>query len=223
MPFWRASRPAGFHILALRMRHLRETVAEGFYEIHRARPFFGELVQFMTRSPVVVAVLEKDSAVTGWRDFMGATDPAKAVAGSIRKQFGSNVGEIIAFVLLAALSAVVLFAQDITGWIKGGGGKPALAVPDFRASGGAQPLMVHSTRRCSSFINRAASTCGQELYPPNNPQPAGPSARRQHRATRCRTGAARPRASHLVFGYAAAINGALAIYGNVYDTRVTIL
>jgi nucleoside-diphosphate kinase len=83
----------GFRIVALRMKHLTRTEAEGFYEIHRARPFFGELVQFMTRSPVVVAVLEKEGAVTGWRDLMGATDPAKAAASTIRKLFGTNVGE----------------------------------------------------------------------------------------------------------------------------------
>ena len=75
------------------MKHLSRSEAEGFYEIHKARPFFGELVQFMTRSPVVVAVLERDNAVVAWRDLMGATDPAKAAAGTIRKQFGSNVGE----------------------------------------------------------------------------------------------------------------------------------
>jgi nucleoside-diphosphate kinase len=83
----------GFKILALRMTHLSRPVAEGFYEVHRARPFFGELVQFMTRSPVIVAVLERDNAVGAWRDLMGATDPAKAAPGTIRKQFGSNVGE----------------------------------------------------------------------------------------------------------------------------------
>jgi nucleoside-diphosphate kinase len=83
----------GFKIVALRQTHLARAEAEGFYEVHRARPFFGELVQFMTRSPVVIAVLERDAAVTGWRDLMGATDPAKAAAGTIRKQFGSNVGE----------------------------------------------------------------------------------------------------------------------------------
>jgi nucleoside-diphosphate kinase len=83
----------GFRIVAMRMRHLTRAEAEGFYEVHKARPFFGELVQFMTRSPVVVAVLEKDDAVTGWRDLMGATDPAKAAPGTIRKLFGSNVGE----------------------------------------------------------------------------------------------------------------------------------
>jgi len=84
---------SGFRILAMRMRHLTRAEAEGFYEVHRQRPFFGELVQFMTRSPVIVAVLEKDEAVTGWRDLMGATDPAKAAANTIRKLFGSNVGE----------------------------------------------------------------------------------------------------------------------------------
>lgn len=83
----------GFKIVALRMAHLSQLEAEGFYDVHRARPFFGELVQFMTRSPVVIAVLERDNAVTAWRDLMGATDPAKAAAGTIRKQFGSNVGE----------------------------------------------------------------------------------------------------------------------------------
>src|ERR1019366_29000 len=77
----------GFRILGLRMTHLARPVAEGFYEVHRQRPFFGELVQFMTRSPVVIAVLERDNAVTVWRDLMGATDPAKAQSGTIRKQF----------------------------------------------------------------------------------------------------------------------------------------
>jgi nucleoside-diphosphate kinase len=84
---------SGFRVLAMRMRHLTRAEAEGFYEVHRQRPFFGELVQFMTRSPVIVAVLEKDEAVTGWRDLMGATDPAKAAPNTIRKLFGSNVGE----------------------------------------------------------------------------------------------------------------------------------
>jgi nucleoside-diphosphate kinase len=84
---------SGFRILALRMTTLTRPEAEGFYEIHRNRPFFGELVQFMTRSPVVIAALERDEAVAGWRDLMGATDPAKAAAGTIRKLFGSNVGE----------------------------------------------------------------------------------------------------------------------------------
>ena len=83
----------GFKIVALKMTHLSGVAAEGFYDVHRQRPFFGELVQFMTRSPVVIAVLERDNAVAAWRDLMGATDPAKAAPGTIRKQFGANVGE----------------------------------------------------------------------------------------------------------------------------------
>jgi nucleoside-diphosphate kinase len=83
----------GFQIIALRMTRLTRQQAEGFYEVHRERPFFGELVQFMTRSSVVIAVLERDNAVGAWRDLMGATDPAKAQPGTVRKQFGSNVGE----------------------------------------------------------------------------------------------------------------------------------
>ena len=83
----------GFKVVALRMAHLTRAEAEGFYEIHRQRPFFGELVQFMTRSPVIIAVLERDDAVVAWRDLMGATDPAKAARGTIRQAFGSNVGE----------------------------------------------------------------------------------------------------------------------------------
>jgi nucleoside-diphosphate kinase len=83
----------GFRILCLRMIHLARPVAEGFYDVHRQRPFFGELVQFMTRSPVVLVVLEREDAVAAWRDLMGATDPAKAAPETIRKVFGSNVGE----------------------------------------------------------------------------------------------------------------------------------
>jgi nucleoside-diphosphate kinase len=83
----------GFRIVAARMAHLARPVAEGFYDVHRQRPFFGELVQFMTRSPVVLVVLERDNAVVAWRDLMGATDPAKAAPSTIRKLFGANVGE----------------------------------------------------------------------------------------------------------------------------------
>ncbi len=83
----------GFRIVALRRTHLSLSVAQGFYAVHKERGFFGELVQFMTRSPVVIAVLEKDDAVAAYRKVMGATDPAKADAGTIRKLFGANVGE----------------------------------------------------------------------------------------------------------------------------------
>ncbi len=84
---------SGFTLVALKRTHLSRQVAEGFYAVHKARPFFGELVQFMTRSPVVIAVLERDNAVAQYRTVMGATDPAKAEAGTIRKLYGSNVGE----------------------------------------------------------------------------------------------------------------------------------
>lgn len=83
----------GFNLLAIKRTHLSKTVAEGFYAVHKARPFFGELVQFMTRSPVVVAVLEREDAVAQYRGVMGATDPAKAEGGTIRKLYGANVGE----------------------------------------------------------------------------------------------------------------------------------
>ena len=84
---------SGFTLLALKRTHLSKQVAEGFYAVHKARPFFGELVQFMTRSPVVIAVLERDNAVAEYRKVMGATDPKKADKGTIRDLYGSNVGE----------------------------------------------------------------------------------------------------------------------------------
>ena len=83
----------GFSILACKRMQLTREVAEGFYAVHKARPFFGELVQFMTRSPVFVAVLEREDAVAHYRKVMGATDPAKADANTIRKKYGANVGE----------------------------------------------------------------------------------------------------------------------------------
>jgi nucleoside-diphosphate kinase len=84
---------SGFRLLALKRVHLTRPVAEGFYAVHKARPFFGELVQFMTRSPVFVAVLEREDAVMHYRTVMGATDPKKADKGTIRDLYGSNVGE----------------------------------------------------------------------------------------------------------------------------------
>lgn len=84
---------AGLEIKALRMTHLTRPQAEKFYEVHRGRPFFEELVSFMTRGPVVVSALEAGDAIQRYRTLMGATDPAKAEANTIRKAFGSNVGE----------------------------------------------------------------------------------------------------------------------------------
>ena len=84
---------AGLKVKAMRMLHLSRPQAEGFYAVHKARPFFGELVEFMTRSPVVVMCLEGENAIAKYRDVMGATDPAKAAEGTIRKKFGANIGE----------------------------------------------------------------------------------------------------------------------------------
>jgi nucleoside-diphosphate kinase len=84
---------SGLVPVAIRMMHLSRKQAEGFYHVHKARPFFGELVEFMTRGPVVVIVLEGDNAIAKYREVMGATDPAKAAEGTLRKKFGANVGE----------------------------------------------------------------------------------------------------------------------------------
>jgi nucleoside-diphosphate kinase len=82
---------AGFRIRAMKMLHLTEPQAQGFYYVHKERPFFGSLVKFMTEGPIVAMVLEADNAIEKLRNVMGATDPAKAEAGSIRKQFGTNI------------------------------------------------------------------------------------------------------------------------------------
>ena len=84
---------AGLRIIAAKMKHLSRKEAEGFYAVHRERPFFGELVEFMSRGPVVLLALERDDAVQHLRTVIGATDPAKAAAGTVRKLYGSNVGE----------------------------------------------------------------------------------------------------------------------------------
>lgn len=84
---------SGLDVIALRMTRLSRPQAEAFYAVHRERPFFGELVQFMSRGPIVAMVLQGEDAVARWRDRMGATDPAKADEGTIRKKHGANVGE----------------------------------------------------------------------------------------------------------------------------------
>jgi nucleoside-diphosphate kinase len=83
----------GFKIRGLKLIHMTQQQAEGFYAVHRERPFFSGLVEFMSSGPSVVMALEKENAVKGWRDLMGATDPAKADAGTLRKDFGGSVGE----------------------------------------------------------------------------------------------------------------------------------
>src|SRR5690349_13323148 len=83
----------GFRICALKMIHQTRAQAEGFYEVHRGKSFYDSLTEFMSSAPCIVMVLEKEGAVKAWRDLMGATDPAKANAGTIRKDFGASVGE----------------------------------------------------------------------------------------------------------------------------------
>src|SRR6202047_4612604 len=83
---------AGLRIVAQRRLRLTRAQAEAFYAVHRARPFFGELVDFMISGPVVVQVLEGENAIAKYRDVMGATDPAKAAAGTIRKVHARSIG-----------------------------------------------------------------------------------------------------------------------------------
>jgi len=82
---------AGFQIRAMRMLHLTRAEAEGFYAVHRERPFFGSLTAFMSSGPVIVVALEAADAIRKWRGLMGVTDPAKADAGTLRKAFGTSI------------------------------------------------------------------------------------------------------------------------------------
>ena len=81
----------GFRIVAMRLHQLTRAEAEGFYAVHKARPFFSDLVAFMTSAPAVLMCLERDNAIAHWREVMGATDPAKAAPGTIRKLFATNI------------------------------------------------------------------------------------------------------------------------------------
>ena len=81
----------GFQIRAMRRVHLSQSEAEGFYAVHRQRPFFGSLTAFMSSGPAVVMVLEAPDAIRKWRTLMGATDPAKADAGTLRKAFAESI------------------------------------------------------------------------------------------------------------------------------------
>ncbi|MCM3869190.1 MAG: nucleoside-diphosphate kinase [Pyrinomonadaceae bacterium] len=83
----------GFRIRALKLIHMTLKQAEGFYAVHRERPFFPGLTEFMSSGPCVVMALEKTGAVPAWRNLMGATDPAKADEGTLRKAFGGSLGE----------------------------------------------------------------------------------------------------------------------------------
>lgn len=80
-----------FAIVGMRLVHLSRRDAEGFYAVHRERPFFGELTSFMSSGPCIVLALERDDAIAHWRKVIGATNPAEADAGTIRKEFASNI------------------------------------------------------------------------------------------------------------------------------------
>jgi nucleoside-diphosphate kinase len=82
---------AGFKILGLRMQRLTESEAQGFYAVHRERPFFAGLVKFMTEGPIIVMALEREDAIKKLREVMGATNPANAAEGTIRKRFATNI------------------------------------------------------------------------------------------------------------------------------------
>jgi nucleoside-diphosphate kinase len=106
---------AGLRIVAQKRVLISRDQAETFYAVHRARPFFAELVEFMISGPVVVQVLEGENAIAAYRDLMGATDPAKAAAGSIRKAFAQSIGENSVHGSDAADTARIEIAQFFAG------------------------------------------------------------------------------------------------------------
>jgi nucleoside-diphosphate kinase len=106
---------AGLRIVAQKRIRMTRQEAETFYAVHRERPFFGELVEFMTSGPVVVQVLEGDEAIARYRDIMGATDPAKAAEGTIRKVHAKSIGENSVHGSDAAETATREIAQFFSG------------------------------------------------------------------------------------------------------------
>ena len=84
---------AGFSIKALKLTQLTVNDAESFYRVHKERPFFGELINFMTRGPIVAAILEKENAVSDFRTLIGSTNPAEAAEGTLRKLYATSMGE----------------------------------------------------------------------------------------------------------------------------------
>ena len=106
---------AGLRIVAQKRIRMTREQAETFYAVHKARPFFGELVEFMTSAPVVVQVLQGEGAIARYRDAMGATDPAKAAPGTIRKVHAQSIGENSVHGSDAADTAVKEIAQFFTG------------------------------------------------------------------------------------------------------------
>src|ERR1700731_2904282 len=106
---------SGLRIVAQKRLRMSKAEAETFYAVHRERPFFGELVEFMTSGPVVVQVLEGDNAIAKYREIMGATDPAKAAAGTIRKVHAKSIGENS----VHGSDAPATAAQEITQFFSG--------------------------------------------------------------------------------------------------------
>ena len=84
---------AGFRVVAMKMTHLSTEKAGQFYEVHKERPFYGELVEFMSSGPITAAILEKENAVEDFRKLIGATNPANAEEGTIRKRYAASIGE----------------------------------------------------------------------------------------------------------------------------------
>jgi len=84
---------AGFRLVAMKLTHMTQRDAKAFYAVHSERPFYGELVEYMTRGPVVAAILEKDNAVEDFRALIGATNPEEAAEGTIRKLYAASIGE----------------------------------------------------------------------------------------------------------------------------------
>ena len=84
---------SGFRIVAMKLTHMTTNDAKAFYEVHSERPFYGELVEYMTRGPIVAAILEKENAVEDFRTLIGATNPADAAEGTIRKLYAASIGE----------------------------------------------------------------------------------------------------------------------------------
>jgi len=83
----------GFKVVGIKKLYLSKVEAEGFYAVHKERPFFGELTDFMSSGPCIVMALEAEGAILKWRDLMGATNPAEAAEGTLRKEFGASIGE----------------------------------------------------------------------------------------------------------------------------------
>ena len=106
---------AGLRVVASKRIHMTREQAEGFYAVHKERPFFGELVEFMTSGPVVVQVLEGDNAVARYREVMGATNPANAEPGTIRKEHAVSVGENSVHGSDAPETAAIEIAQFFAG------------------------------------------------------------------------------------------------------------